>query len=62
MCQAHGGRPADTGSGCCPDGKLVVAYLPPATAQAGFWLNWTDRLNALNTTGLVPPNVPKIGP
>jgi hypothetical protein len=34
----------------------------PATAQAGFWLNWTDRLNALNTTGLVPPNVPKIGP
>ena len=34
----------------------------PATAQAGFWLNWTDRLNALNTTGTVPPNVPKIGP
>jgi len=34
----------------------------PATAQAGFWMNWTDRLNALNTTGTVPPNVPKIGP
>ncbi len=34
----------------------------PATAQAGFWLNWTDRLNALNTTGTTPPNVPKIGP
>jgi hypothetical protein len=34
----------------------------PATSQAGFWLNWTDRLNALNTTGLVPPNVAKIGP
>jgi hypothetical protein len=34
----------------------------PATAQAGFWLNWTDRLAALNTTGNVPPNVPKIGP
>jgi hypothetical protein len=34
----------------------------PATAQAGFWLNWTDRLAALNTTGTVPPNVPKIGP
>ncbi|MCK9687237.1 hypothetical protein [Scleromatobacter humisilvae] len=34
----------------------------PATAQAGFWLNWTDRLAALNTTGSVPPNVPKIGP
>ena len=33
-----------------------------ATAQAGFWLNWTDRLAALNTTGSVPPNVPKIGP
>jgi hypothetical protein len=33
-----------------------------ATAQAGFWLNWTDRLTALNTTGTVPPNVPKIGP
>ena len=34
----------------------------PATAQAGFWLNWTDRLNAINTTGTTPPNVPKIGP
>jgi len=34
----------------------------PAPSQAGFWLNWTDRLNALNTTGIVPPNVPKIGP
>jgi len=29
----------------------------PSTAQAGFWLNWTDRLTALNTSGLVPPNV-----
>jgi hypothetical protein len=35
---------------------------PPAAAQAGFWMNWTDRLTALNTTGTVPPNVPKIGP
>ena len=34
----------------------------PATSQAGFWLNWTDRLKALNTTGVVPPNLPKIGP
>jgi hypothetical protein len=34
----------------------------PAAAQSGFWLNWTDRLAALNTTGSVPPNVPKIGP
>jgi len=48
--------------------KAAVTYpttsgLPaPATAQAGFWMNWTDRLNALNTTGSVPPNVPKIGP
>ena len=33
-----------------------------ATAQAGFWLNWTDRLAALNTTGSVPPNTAKIGP
>ncbi len=33
-----------------------------AAAQAGFWLNWTDRLNAINTTGTTPPNVPKIGP
>ncbi|MDP9126042.1 MAG: hypothetical protein M3N82_15830 [Pseudomonadota bacterium] len=34
----------------------------PAVAQAGFWLNWTDHLAALNTTGITPPNVPKIGP
>jgi len=48
--------------------KTAVTYpttaglAAPATAQAGFWLNWTDRLNALNTTGTTPPNVPKIGP
>jgi len=34
----------------------------PAQSQAGFWLNWTDRLKAINTTGIVPPNVPKTGP
>lgn len=34
----------------------------PAQSQAGFWLNWTDRLAAINTTGTVPPNIPKIGP
>jgi hypothetical protein len=34
----------------------------PATSQAGFWLNWTDRLRSLNTTGIVPPNTPKTGP
>ena len=48
--------------------KAAVTYpttaglAAPATSQAGFWLNWTDRLNALNTTGSTPPNVPKIGP
>jgi hypothetical protein len=34
----------------------------PAPSQAGFWLNWTDRLKAINTTGQTLPNVPKIGP
>ncbi len=34
----------------------------PAMAQAGFWLNWTDRLNAITNSSVVPPNVPKIGP
>jgi hypothetical protein len=29
----------------------------PNVAQAGVWLNWTDRLTALNTTGSVPNNV-----
>ncbi len=28
-------------------------------AQAGIWLNWRDKLQALNTSGLVPPNLPK---
>ena len=39
-------------------GKGIPSWVP----QAGFWMNWTDRLNAINTTGTVPPNVPKIGP
>jgi hypothetical protein len=30
--------------------------LPPI-AQAGFWLNWRDRLSALNIDGVVPPNL-----
>ncbi len=38
------------------------ALAPSAAAQAGFWMNWTDRLAALNTTGVVPPNTAKIGP
>ena len=29
------------------------------TAMAGFWLNWRDRLAALNTSGVVPPNTNK---
>jgi len=29
----------------------------PSVAAAGFWLNWTDRLVALNTGGLIPANV-----
>lgn len=33
--------------------------LPTDTAMAGFWLNWRDRLTALNTTGTVPANVGK---
>ncbi|MYN20391.1 hypothetical protein GTP81_26985 [Rugamonas sp. FT107W] len=28
-------------------------------AQAGIWMNWRDKLQALNTSGLVPPNLPK---
>jgi hypothetical protein len=69
-----GGVTAGNGDGASRDFflsilKSAVAYpttnaaLPAsATAQAGFWLNWTDRLNALNTSGATPPNVPKIGP
>jgi hypothetical protein len=40
----------------------AVNGITPAQSQAGFWLNWTDRLAALNTTGVVPPNTPKTGP
>lgn len=30
---------------------------PPSVAQAGFWLNWRDRLTALSTAnGAPPPN------
>jgi hypothetical protein len=68
-----GGVTAGTSDGASRDFflsilKSAVTYpttaglAAPATSQAGFWLNWTDRLNALNTTGSVPPNVPKIGP
>jgi hypothetical protein len=40
----------------------TVNGITPAQSQSGFWLNWTDRLKAINTTGVVPPNVPKTGP
>lgn len=29
------------------------------TAQAGVWLNWRDKLTALSTNGVTPPNLPK---
>lgn len=29
------------------------------TAQAGVWLNWRDKLTALSTNGITPPNLPK---
>ncbi|MYM65575.1 hypothetical protein GTP45_01835 [Pseudoduganella sp. FT55W] len=29
------------------------------TAQAGMWLNWRDKLQALATNGVAPPNLPK---
>jgi len=29
----------------------------PNVAQAGAWINWTDRLTAINTTGAIQPNV-----
>ena len=68
-----GGVTAGTSDGASRDFflsilKAAVTYpttaglAAPTAAQAGFWLNWTDRLNALNTTGTTPPNVPKIGP
>lgn len=34
----------------------------PGAAQAGVWINWTDRLAALNTSGLIPPNVAALMP
>jgi hypothetical protein len=27
-------------------------------AQAGVWLNWRDKLTALNLNGALPPNLP----
>ena len=36
-----------------------TAQLPDA-AQAGLWLNWRDKLQAISTNSLVPPNLPKV--
>jgi hypothetical protein len=45
--------------------KTNVQFQPPSAtvpvpdvAQAGFWLNWRDRLSAINTNGNPPPNLP----
>ena len=32
-----------------------------AVAQAGYWLNWTDKATAFNTTGILPANVAAAG-
>jgi hypothetical protein len=47
--------------------KTAVQFQPPAgmdaasaSAQAGMWLNWRDRLTAINTTGTPPPNLPPV--
>jgi len=69
-----GGVTAGDGNGASRDFFLSIlksALTWPTTdatvgaatqAQAGFWLNWADKLKAINTTGTVPPNIPKIGP
>ncbi len=31
----------------------------PDAAQAGMWLNWRDKLTAISTNGITPPNLPK---
>jgi hypothetical protein len=39
----------------------TAAGLPQSDlAQAGVWLNWRDKLQALSTNGLVPANLPKV--
>lgn len=46
--------------------KTAVQFQPPAgvsapdIAQAGMWMNWRDRLSAINTTGTPPPNLPMV--
>ncbi len=31
----------------------------PDAAQAGIWMNWRDKLQAISTNGVTPPNLPK---
>lgn len=64
-----GGVTAGDGSGPSRDFWISILRSPvqfpaapgmaaaPVMAQAGYWLNWTDRLSALNTTGVAPPNL-----
>lgn len=46
--------------------KTAVQFQPPSgmsapdIAQAGMWMNWRDRLSAINTTGKPPPNLPLV--
>jgi hypothetical protein len=58
----------DPGGGKRWDGSCTGCALTPVTfqagagmpalteAQAGIWLNWRDKLTALNLTGMVPAN------
>lgn len=32
----------------------------PDMAQAGVWMNWRDKLTAVSTNGVAPPNLPKV--
>lgn len=38
----------------------AAGLAPSDAAQAGAWLNWRDKLQALSTNGLVPANLPKV--
>lgn len=47
--------------------KTAVQFQAPAgmtqvpdIAQAGFWMNWRDRLSAINAGGTPPPNLPLV--
>ncbi|RJF99508.1 hypothetical protein [Noviherbaspirillum saxi] len=39
--------------------QAPTATMPiPDLAQAGFWMNWRDKLTAIATNGVAPPNLP----